>query len=56
MVSVGSGTGGAVNWLWGSIRGGDANKGTNAGDFASMNPIERFEVLPTNGDVEQKVE
>ena len=46
--------GGAVNWLWGSIRGGDANKGTNAGDFATMNPIERFEVQPTNGNVEQK--
>ena len=46
--------GGAVNWLWGSIRGGDANKGTNAGDFASMNPIERFEVQSTNSEVAQK--
>lgn len=46
--------GGAVNWLWGSIRGGDANKGTNAGDFSSMNPVERFELDPTNGEVNQK--
>ncbi len=46
--------GGAVNWLWGSMRGGDANKGTNAGDFSTMNPIERFEVDPTNGEVNQK--
>ena len=46
--------GGAVNWLWGSIRGGDANKGTNAGDFSSMNPVERFEVQPTNSEVNQK--
>lgn len=46
--------GGATNWLWGSIRGGDANKGTNAGDFATMNPIERYEVDPTNGELNQK--
>ena len=26
--------GGATNWLWGSIRGGDANKGTNAGNIS----------------------
>ena len=46
--------GGAVNWLWGSIRGGDANKGTNSGDFSSMNPIERFELQSTATDVNQK--
>lgn len=46
--------GGAVNWLWGSIRGGDANKGTNAGDYANMNPVERFETQSTNGDVQIK--
>ncbi len=45
---------GATNWLWGSIRGGDANKGTNAGDFSSMNPIERFELDPNNPDVNGK--
>lgn len=31
------------NWVWGSIRGGDANKGTDPGDFQSINPIQRFE-------------
>jgi hypothetical protein len=46
--------GGAVNWLWGSIRGGDANKGTDAGDFALMNPVQRFELEPTNGEVNNK--
>jgi starch-binding outer membrane protein, SusD/RagB family len=46
--------GGATNWLWGSIRGGDANKGTNAGDFSSMNPVERFELDPNNSEVHAK--
>lgn len=31
------------NWVWGSIRGGDANKGTDPGDFQAINPIQRFE-------------
>ncbi len=46
--------GGATNWLWGSIRGGDANKGTNSGDFGSMNPVERFETETPNGEVNTK--
>jgi hypothetical protein len=45
---------GASNWLWGSIRAGEANKGTNAGDFNAMNPIERFELNATNGEVQGK--
>lgn len=36
------------NWVWGSIRGGDANKGTDPGDFNTINPIQRFETDPTN--------
>jgi hypothetical protein len=40
----------AANWVWGGIRGGDANKGTDPGDFSTINPIQRFETLPT-GDV-----
>ncbi|MBC3786571.1 RagB/SusD family nutrient uptake outer membrane protein [Spirosoma utsteinense] len=40
----------ASNWLWGGIRGGDANKGTDPGDFSSINPIQRFETIST-GDV-----
>jgi len=46
--------GGATNWLWGSIRGGDANKGTNAGDFSSMNPVERYETETVNSEVNTK--
>jgi tetratricopeptide (TPR) repeat protein len=37
--------GGNTNWLWGSIRGGDANKGSDAGDFNSISPIQRFSEL-----------
>ncbi len=38
------------NWIWGGIRGGDANKGTDPGDFSTINPIQRFETIST-GDV-----
>src|SRR5690348_10286177 len=37
------------NWVWGSIRGGENNKGTDPGDFNDINPIQRFEALPTQG-------
>ncbi|MBO0934922.1 RagB/SusD family nutrient uptake outer membrane protein [Fibrella sp. HMF5335] len=40
----------ASNWVWGGIRGGDANKGTDPGDFSTINPIQRFETIST-GDV-----
>ncbi|HMJ68057.1 MAG TPA: RagB/SusD family nutrient uptake outer membrane protein [Cyclobacteriaceae bacterium] len=46
--------GGATNWLWGSIRGGEANKGTNSGDFNSMNPVENYAIEPTNSEVAAK--
>lgn len=39
---------GQANWLWGSIRGGDANKGSDAGDFATIIPYARFEQTPTD--------
>jgi len=41
------------NWVWGSIRGGEANKGTDPGDFTSINPIQRFE-NDAAGDVRNK--
>jgi hypothetical protein len=44
----------ASNWVWGSIRGGDANKGTDPGDFSDINPIQRFEALPTQGVIGEK--
>ena len=43
--------GASSHWLWGSIRGADSNKGTDPGDFSEMNPIMRYETLPTNGIV-----
>ncbi|KAA6430492.1 RagB/SusD family nutrient uptake outer membrane protein [Dyadobacter flavalbus] len=44
----------ASNWVWGSIRGGDANKGTDPGDFSDINPIQRFEYLTTQGVITDK--
>lgn len=37
------------NWVWGSIRGGDANKGTDPGDFSDINPIQSYGYLTTQG-------
>ena len=45
---------GASNWLNGSILGGEANKGTNGGDQAVVNPVQRYETLPNNGVVAEK--
>ncbi len=45
---------GATNWLWGGILGGDANKGTNAGDQSQVNEIQAYNPLPTNGSVQEK--
>ena len=41
--------GGASNWVWGSIRGGDAYKGTEPTDFVDLNSIETHSVQPSNG-------
>ena len=42
------------NWVWGSIRGGDANKGTDPGDFSDINPIQIYEALPVQGVIRDK--
>ena len=42
------------NWVWGSIRGGEANKGTDPGDFSDINPIQRFEALPSQQVIRDK--
>jgi hypothetical protein len=42
------------NWVWGSIRGGEANKGTDPGDFVTINAIQRFETNSASGDVGAK--
>lgn len=38
-----------TNWVYGSVVGGDAHKGSDAGDQPDVNPIERFEASATNG-------
>ena len=40
--------GGASNWTWGSITGGEAYKGTEPTDFVDINPIMRYEIQPSN--------
>ncbi len=37
------------NWVWGSVRGGDANKGTDPGDFSDINPIQTYSYQATQG-------
>jgi len=36
------------NWLWGSVAGGDAHKGSDGGDQPTMIPIATFTVSPGN--------
>lgn len=54
----GKGAGGRMaspsNWVWGSIRGGDANKGTDPGDYSDINPIQRYEYQSTQGVISEK--
>lgn len=40
--------GGGMNWVYGSIVGGDANKGSDAGDQADIVPIQNYSPQPTN--------
>lgn len=40
--------GGGSNWVYGSIEGGEANKGSDAGDQANIVPIQQYAALPTN--------
>src|SRR5215216_5312014 len=40
--------GGGWNWVYGSIEGGDANKGSDAGDQAAIVPIQQFTHDATN--------
>ena len=43
-----------TNWVYGSINGQDAHKGTDAGDQPDINPIEAFTPTATNGYFDQK--
>jgi len=42
------------NWVWGSIRGAEANKGTDPGDFNDINPIMIYEPQSTQGVISEK--
>jgi hypothetical protein len=46
--------GGASNWIWGSMRSDDSYKGTEQSDGVDLNPIERAELLPSNGYLTNK--
>lgn len=40
---------GPSNWVPGSVMGGEAYKGTDAGDQSVVNPLQRYETLTTSG-------
>ena len=42
---------GPNHWITGSIAGGEANKGTDPGDYTSINPVQRYEHDATQGDL-----
>lgn len=44
----------ASNWFWGSVVGGDANKGTNAGDQSQVNEVQAYATQTNNASVFQK--
>jgi len=41
------------HWVTGSVAGGEANKGTDPGDYSSINPVQRYETDATQGDLNQ---
>ncbi|MCE2616543.1 RagB/SusD family nutrient uptake outer membrane protein [Phocaeicola oris] len=43
-----------LNWVFGGVYGGDANKGSDPGDQSVLNEVELYNTLTTNGYVEQK--
>ncbi len=43
-----------TNWVYGSIRGLEANKGTDAGDQPFINPLQTFSETATNDYLNQK--
>ena len=45
---------GSTNWLWGSVLGGEANKGSNSGDQAQVNEIQSYSSQTTNESVYDK--
>lgn len=45
---------GTSNWFWGSVLGGEANKGTNSGDQGQMNEVQNYTTSPGNTSVQAK--
>jgi starch-binding outer membrane protein, SusD/RagB family len=39
---------GSTNWVGGSVQGGEANKGTDAGDQAQANFVQRYELIASS--------
>ena len=55
--SLGGGNAWAVspsNWLWGSVAGGDAHKGSDGGDQVTMIPVATFTIDPSNDLINDK--
>ncbi len=44
----------SYNWVRGSISGGEANKGSNSGDFNALTPFQTYQILPSSGEVNAK--
>ncbi|QMW01133.1 RagB/SusD family nutrient uptake outer membrane protein [Spirosoma foliorum] len=44
----------SFNWVRGSVSGGDANKGSNSGDFNALTPFQTYQLLPSSGEVNAK--
>lgn len=47
-------TASSYNWARGSISGGEANKGSNSGDFNAITPYQIYQLLPSSGQVNDK--
>ena len=44
----------SYNWVRGSVSGGEANKGSNSGDFNALTPYETYQLQPSSGEVNAK--
>src|ERR1700712_1469332 len=42
------------NWLWGSVAGGDAHKGSDGGDQVTMIPVATLSIDPSNDLINDK--
>ena len=47
-------TASSFGWSRGSISGGDANKGSNSGDYNAITPYQTYTVLPTSTEINSK--